>query len=786
MDLNRILIFDGAMGTMLQKRGLARGVVPETLNVTSPGMIEDIHRAYLDAGADVILSNTFGANRFKAEQAGMELALMTESAVKTARRAADSYSGKYVALDIGPCGHMLKPAGDLDFEDAVSVFAQTIRAGAESGADFVLLETFTDLYELKAAVLAAKENCSLPIFATMSFEANGRTFFGTEAESMVMTLEALGVSALGINCSLGPAQMAPVVKRIVAAASVPVLVQPNAGLPVMEDGVSRYDVTPEEFASLVADFVRSGVRFVGGCCGTTPEYIRLLKEKTAGMSAAEINNSPRGGVCSPSRQLYFDRVTVIGERINPTGKKKLQAALRAHDMDYIVGEALREEEYGADALDVNVGLPDIDEPAVLAEATARIQASTQLPLQLDSASVEALSRAARIYNGKPLLNSVNGKKESLEALLPVAKKYGCAVLGLTLDEKGVPATAEERFAIAKRIVAAAEAAGIRRCDILIDCLMMTVGVQPDQALQALRAIALVKRELGVKTALGVSNVSFGLPNRPLINRTMLAMALACGLDAPIMNPCDSGMTDTVTAARLLLAQKGASEAYISKYSESAQEPPSPAERTAPELKSAIRRGLESEAVEAAKYLLSSLAPLEIIEKEIIPALDAVGKDYDTGEIFITQLIQSAEAAKAAFDVLSDKLPKQGKDAHKKKKIILATVFGDIHDIGKNIVKVILENYNFDVIDLGKDVPPRAVSDAVAASGATIVGLSALMTTTVASMKETIELLRREHPDVKIIVGGAVLTEKLAEYVGADHYAKDAMETVRCADDIWRR
>ncbi|MBQ9881777.1 MAG: dihydropteroate synthase, partial [Synergistes sp.] len=608
-------------------------------------------------------------------------------------------------------------------------------------------------------------------------------FFGSEAVSMVMTLEALGVSELFINCSLGPVQMAPVVKRIVAAASVPVLVQPNAGLPVMENGVSRYDVTPEEFASQVRDFVREGVRFVGGCCGTDPEYIRLLKEKTAGMSAAEIKNTPRGGICSPSRQLYFDRVTVIGERINPTGKKKLQAALREGNIDYIAGEALREEEAGADALDVNVGLPDIDEPAVLVQATTRIQASTQLPLQLDSASAEALSRAARIYNGKPLLNSVNGKKESLETLLPVAKKYGCAVLGLTLDEKGVPETAEERFAIAERIVAAAEAAGIRRCDILIDCLMMTVGVQPDQALQALRAISMVKGKLGVKTALGVSNVSFGLPNRTLINRTMLAMALACGLDAPIMNPCDSGMAETVAAARLLLAQQGASESYISKFSEAQPEARPAAGPAAPELGAAIRHGIESEAKEAALRLLSTLPPLEIIDSEIIPALDAVGKDYDTGEIFITQLIQSAEAAKAAFDVLRDKLPAQGNGALKKKKVILATVSGDIHDIGKNIVKVILENYNFDVTDLGKDVPARTVSDAVAESGAGIVGLSALMTTTVASMKETIELLRSEHPDVKVIVGGAVLTEKLAEYVGADYYAKDAMETVKYAENI---
>ncbi len=782
MELGKILIFDGAMGTMLQKRGLGRGVVPETLNVAAPRAIEDIHREYLDAGADVILANSFGANRFKAEKAGMEVSVMVESAVKIAKRAIGGRGGKYAALDIGPCGRVLSPAGDLGFEEAVGVFAEIVRAGDAAGADFILFETFTDLYELKAALIAAKENSRLPVFATMSFEESGKTFFGASAESMVMTLEALGVSALGVNCSLGPAQLGPVVERIVGAASVPVLVQPNAGLPVMEEGAARYDVTPEEFARRVKEFVRMGVRFVGGCCGTTPEYVRLLKKELSGMEAAEIKNRPRGGICSPSKQLYFDRTTVIGERINPTGKKNLQAALRAHDIDYVVREALREEEQGADALDVNVGLPDVDEPALLAEAITRIQASTPLPLQLDSSFPGALARAARIYNGKPLLNSVNGKKESLEAVLPIAKKYGCALLGLTLDEKGVPRTAEERLAIAERIVAAAEAAGIRRCDILIDCLMMTVGVQPDQAREALRAISLVKKELGVKTALGVSNVSFGLPNRPLINRTMLAMALAAGLDAPIMNPGDAGMTETAAAARLLLAQAGAADSCVAKFSGKPAEP-TPAEEEAPAVQSAILRGLKSDAAKAARELLSSREPLEIVEKEIIPALDRVGKEYESGDIFISQLIQSAEAAKAAFDVLREKMEERGAGGLKGKKVILATVHGDIHDIGKNIVKVILENYNFDVTDLGKDVPARAVSDAVAETGARIVGLSALMTTTVASMKETIELLRREHPDVKVIVGGAVLTEKLARRVGADRYAKDAMETVKHAGEL---
>ena len=454
IELDKILLFDGAMGTMLQRGGLELGTVPETLNVTAPEAIEAIHREYLAAGADVILANTFGANRFKAEKAGMDLAAMVEAGVKTAKRALGGVPGKYAALDIGPCGRVLQPAGDLPFDEAVEVFAEVVRAGTAAGADFILLETFTDLYELKAAVIAAKENSDLPIFATMSFEANGTTFFGASVESMVMTLEALGVAALGVNCSLGPKQLAPVVKRILAATRLPVLVQPNAGLPVMEGGATRYDITPEEFAACVKNFVGEGVRFVGGCCGTTPEYIKLTKSMIHGLAPVKTVVAPRGGICSPSRQARFERVTVIGERLNPTGKKALQAALRAHDMDFVLREAIREEEQGAEVLDINMGLPDIDEPAMLAEAVREIQAVTDLPLQLDSASPAALERAARIYNGKPLLNSVNGKKESLDAVLPIAKKYGCAVLGLTLDENGIPKDAEARLAIARRIVAA--------------------------------------------------------------------------------------------------------------------------------------------------------------------------------------------------------------------------------------------------------------------------------------------------------------------------------------------
>ena len=783
IELDKILLFDGAMGTMLQRRGLELGTVPETLNVTAPEAIESIHREYLAAGADVILANTFGANRFKAEKAGMELAKMVAAGVKTARKAIGGAPGRYAALDIGPCGRVLQPAGDLPFDEAVEVFAEVIRAGTEAGADFILLETFTDLYELKAAVIAAKENSPLPVFATMSFEANGTTFFGASVESMVMTLEALGVSALGVNCSLGPRQLVPIVRRILAATRLPVLVQPNAGLPVMEDGVTRYDITPEEFASSIREFVAEGVRFVGGCCGTTPEYIRLTKSTIAGMAPAAIETAPRCGICSPSKVVGFDRVTVIGERLNPTGKKALQAALRAHDMDFVLREAIREEEQGAEVLDVNMGLPDIDEPAMLSEAVHEIQAVTDLPLQLDSASPAALERAARIYNGKPLLNSVNGKKESLDTVLPIAKKYGCAVLGLTLEEQASPKDAEARLAIARRIVKAAEAAGLRREDIFIDCLMMTVSAQPDQAHETMKAISLVKKELGVKTVLGVSNVSFGLPARPIINRTMLAMALASGLDAPIMNPGDAGMTETVAAARVLLEQDADSKEYVEKYGGAAPAQAAPVKDEAPQIGYAISRGLKDEAAKAAAALLTEQPPLAVVEKEIIPALDTVGKDYESGRIFLPQLIKSAEAAKAAFEVLRAELIKASGDTQKGKKIVIATVHGDIHDIGKNIVKVILENYNFDVTDLGKDVPPRQVIAAVKETGAKLVGLSALMTTTVASMRETIELLRRECPGVKVIVGGAVLTEGLAAYAGADRYAKDAMETVRHADSL---
>lgn len=787
---DKILILDGAMGTMLQGRGLRTGDIPEKLNITDIGVIESIHREYLEAGADVVSANTFGANRFKAEKAGYSLENMVIPAVRAAKRAAAAY-GKYAALDIGPCGRVLQPSGDLSFEDAVEVFAEIVRAGRQAGADLILLETFTDLYELKAAVLAAKENSDLPVLASMSFEENGYSFFGTSIEAMVLTLEGLGADALGVNCSLGPKQLAPIVERIIAQAGIPVLVQPNAGLPVMENGVSRYDVTSDTFADYCLSFARSGARVLGGCCGTTPEYTAKIKALVSGLTPitrATGRGRPKKvtAICSPSKAVSFGGDTVIiGERLNPTGKKALQAAIRAGDMDYLLREAVKQQEQGAHVLDVNVGLPDIDEPATLVRAVREVQGIVDLPLQLDSSNAAALEAAARVYNGKPLINSVNGKKESLESILPIAKKYGAAVLGLTLDERGIPETAEERLAIAVKIVEAAERYGIAREDVLIDCLVMTASAQQEQAAETLRAVRAVKEELGLKTVLGVSNVSFGLPDRPVINRVMLALALGQGLDAPIMNPGDKGMAETVAAFRVLSGKDPDAGDYIKKYS--AQEAAAPAAAdtgTKPTLAYAIARGLKNEAEQATNELLAKHSPLEIVESHIIPALDEVGKDYETQKIFLPQLIKAAEAAKSSFEILRREISKEGGEPGAgSKKIVIATVYGDIHDIGKNIVKVIMENYNFDVIDLGRDVPPEEVVRAVTESGAKIAGLSALMTTTVASMKDTIALLREKCPGTKIIVGGAVLTSRLAEQIGADFYAADALETVRIASGI---
>ena len=777
------IIFDGAMGTMLQKRGLKRGEIPELLNLTAPDLIRSIHDEYFDAGCDVVSANTFGANRYKAEKTGHPLAELVSSAVGIAKKAASGRKAKYAALDIGPCGRVLQPTGDLPFEDAVEVFAEIVRAGSQAGADLILLETFTDLYELKAALIAAKENSDLPVLATMSFEENGISFFGATVESMVLTLQALGADALGVNCSLGPKQLVPIVERLLRASSIPVMVQPNAGLPLFENGEARYDVTPEEFADHIKMFAEEGALILGGCCGTDPGYIRLVKERLMGATPLRKRPPLRTGVCSPSRSVFFgDDTVIIGERLNPTGKKALQAALRARDMDHVLKEAIRQQDQGAHILDVNMGLPDIDEPEMLRKAVIEIQSVVDLPLQLDSSDSNALEKAARVYNGKPLINSVNGKKESLQKILPIAKKYGAAVLGLTLDDEGIPHTAEGRVKIARTIMEEAQKIGIPKEDVLIDCLVMTVSAQQDQAAETLKAVRMVREELGLKTVLGVSNVSFGLPSRPIINRTMLAMALMQGLDAPIMNPGDEGMRETIAAFRVLMGKDPQASGFIAEYSGTDEKQPKKTETVTGGsfgLPQAIKSGLKREAEKATETLLSKMGPLEIIENEIIPSLDSVGKEYESQTIFLPQLMKSAEAAKASFELLRGIIAKEyPAGSEMRAKMVIATVQGDIHDIGKNIVKVIMENYNFQMIDLGKDVPPERIVNAVKEHGAEIVGLSALMTTTVSSMKTTIDLIRTECPGVRVIVGGAVLTGSLAEYVGADHYAKDAMEAVR--------
>lgn len=779
---NETIIFDGAMGTMLQKRGLKRGEIPELLNLTSPEIIRSIHDEYFDAGCDVVSANTFGANRYKAEKTGRSLADLVSSAVEIAKKAASCRKKKYAALDIGPCGRVLQPTGDLPFEEAVEVFSEIVRAGSKAGADLILLETFTDLYELKAALIAVKENSNLPVLATMSFEENGTSFFGATVESMVLTLQALGADALGVNCSLGPKQLVPIVERLLRASSIPVMVQPNAGLPLFENGEARYDVTSEEFADHIKKFVEEGAVIVGGCCGTDPGYIRLVKERLKGVTSLRKRPLLRTGVCSPSRSVFFgDDTVIIGERLNPTGKKALQAALRVKDMDHVLKEAIRQQEQGAHILDVNMGLPDIDEPEMLKKAVIEIQSVVDLPLQLDSSDPNALEKAARVYNGKPLINSVNGKKVSLQKILPIVKKYGAAVLGLTLDDDGIPSSAEGRLRIARNIMEEAQKIGIPKEDVLIDCLVMTVSAQQEQAAETLKAVRMVREELGLKTVLGVSNVSFGLPSRQIINRTMLTMALMQGLDAPIMNPGDEGMREAIAAFRVLMGKDPQAAGFIAEYSGSHEMQPKKEAGTERsfDLPQAIKHGLKREAEKATESLLSKIGPLEIIENEIIPSLDSVGKEYESQTIFLPQLIKSAEAAKASFELLRRIISKEGSAGSEvRAKMVIATVQGDIHDIGKNIVKVIMENYNFRMIDLGKDVPPEKVVEAVKENSAEIVGLSALMTTTVSSMKTTIDLLRKECPWVKVIVGGAVLTDSLAEYVGADHYAKDAMQAVR--------
>lgn len=789
----KIYFFDGAMGTMLQSHGLKLRELPESLNFTNPELIRTIHNEYLDSGANFISANTFGANKFKLAKSNLNVKDVIRAALKITNEITHSKPDSYSVLDIGPTGRVMAPLGDASFVEVYDAFAEMVNAGKDL-CDVILLETFTDLYELKAAVLAARENSDLPVFATMSFDESGHTFFGTTVEAMTYTLEGLGVSALGVNCSLGPAQLVPIVKRICELSHIPVMVQPNAGLPVMRNDESHYDVTPDEFADISREFASMGVNILGGCCGTSPAHISKMKNAVESSFAHAVRRDVPDVtvVSSASKAVTFGKkFIVIGERLNPTGKKLLQKALREGNTDYLLKEALKQQDQNADILDLNTGLPDIDEAGVMTHSLIQIQGITNLPIQIDSSDHRTLEAAARIYNGKALLNSVNGKSSSLENILPVAKKYGACILGLTLDENGIPETAQERFRIAERIIKEAERIGIPKRNILIDCLTLTASAQQKLVPETLKAIRMVKDKLGVCTVLGLSNVSFGLPRRPLVNRTMMIAAIMNGLDSAIINPGDTDLKESLYAWNLLSGDESDMQNYIayceahpaSTNSVSVPVSQVKAESAVNDLNSAVIKGLKEDAANFTREMLASKKPLEIIEQNIVPALDSVGKDYESGKLFLPQLIKSAEAAKSAFEVLSEAMSREGTSGKSKGPVLLATVYGDVHDIGKNIVRTIFENYNFDVIDLGKDVPPDKVVEAVKRDDVHVVGLSALMTTTVASMKETIEKLRESCPDVKIIVGGAVLTPDLAKYAGADYYARDAMEGVRIVSEL---
>ncbi len=770
---DHIVYLDGGMGTLLQKRGLSAGELPERWNLTHPDAVTEIHKEYLNAGSNIILANTFGANSLKFDDG--ELEEIIKAAIENAKNALFA-ENQFVALDVGPTGKLLAPFGDLEFEDAVAIFSKTVRLGAKYGADLVFIETMNDSYETKAALLAAKENSELPVFVTNAYSEDEKLLTGASPEAMVAMLEGLGVDAIGINCSLGPKQMKGIVKRLLDAASVPVIVKPNAGLPVLCGCETHYDVAPDEFAAEVAEMVKIGARTIGGCCGTTPEYIKELKKINA--APKEITRKNKTVVSSYAKAVEFTTAPVlIGERINPTGKKRFKLALTENDMDYIIGEGISQVEAGAHILDVNVGLPEVDEADMLTRAVKELQAVIDLPLQIDTSNADAMEKGLRIYNGKAMINSVNGKAESMSQIFPLAKKYGGVVVALTLDENGIPDTVDGRVAIAEKIIKTAAEYGIDKKDLVFDTLTMTVSTDKNAARVTLRAMKEIKERLGCHTSLGVSNVSFGLPQRDIINSTFFALALENGLSAAIMNPHSEAMMRTYNAYRALSGLDENCANYISFASNSAE---TTEEKPVETLFDAIIKGRREQAARLTEQLLSDKASLDIVNDDIIPALDAVGKKYEEKTLYLPQLLMSAEAAKSAFEVIKSRA---GKTETKKGKIILATVKGDIHDIGKNIVKLLLENYGYDVIDLGRDIAPETVLEAVLRDEVKLVGLSALMTTTVPAMEATVKLLHEKAPFCKTVVGGAVLNEEYARKMGADKYSADAMETVRYAEAL---
>ena len=793
------ILLDGGMGTMLQAAGLKLGARPEELNITDPALIEGIHGQYAAAGSRIVNANTFGASAHKLAGSTYTLEQVITAGIENCKRACAPY-GALTALDVGPLGELLEPSGTLAFEDAVAEYARIVKAGEAAGADLIFFETYTDLYELKAALLAAKENTHLPILASMSFEAGGRTFTGCTVESFAATARGLGADAVGINCSLGPKEIFPMAKRLAEAVpgNFPVFVKPNAGLP-RADG-SGYDITPQLFALQMKPYRELHLFAAGGCCGTTPEFIKLLNGTFAGCTPGRPAHRMPSVLCTPVDTVTVDGITVVGERINPTGKKRFQQALREGDMNYVLEQAVSQAEAGAQILDVNVGAPGVDEPVLMEQVVKALQSVTSLPLQLDSSNVEALARGLRVYNGKPIVNSTNGEPEKLAAILPLCKKYGAAIVGLAIDEKGIQPKAADRVAIARRITEAALAAGIPREDIYIDCLTLTASAQQEDVLATVQALEACKKELGVRTVLGVSYISFGLPCRTYLNTTFLTMAMYAGLDLAIMNPSSEEMMAAVYAYNVLTNRDKQSTKYIERFADrvpastalaqAAKAVPAAsaaeAELTGPyaALMKAVEKGLKGDAAAHTRTLLAEKQPLEVVDEALIPALDIVGAKYEKGTLFLPQLLQAASAAQSAFEEIKTAIAQKGEGSASKGRIVLATVKGDVHDIGKNIVRVILENYGFEVLDLGRDVPVETVVDTVREKDVHLVGLSALMTTTLKSMEETIAALRAAKLDCKIMVGGAVLTPEYAEKIGADWYAKDAKRSADIAKEFF--
>ena len=793
------ILLDGGMGTMLQAAGLKLGARPEELNITDPALIEGIHGQYAAAGSRIVNANTFGASAHKLAGSAYTLEQVITAGIENCKRACAPY-GALTALDVGPLGELLEPSGTLAFEDAVAEYARIVKAGEASGADLIFFETYTDLYELKAALLAAKENTHLPILASMSFEAGGRTFTGCTVESFAATARGLGADAVGINCSLGPKEIFPMAKRLAEAVpgNFPVFVKPNAGLP-RADG-SGYDITPQLFALQMKPYRELHLFAAGGCCGTTPEFIKLLNGTFAGCTPGRPAHRMPSVLCTPVDTVTVDGITVVGERINPTGKKRFQQALRENDMNYVLEQAVSQVEAGAQVLDVNVGAPGVDEPALMPQVVKALQSVVSLPLQLDSSNVQALENGLRVYNGKPIVNSTNGEPEKLAAILPLCKKYGAAIVGLAIDEKGIQPKAADRVAIARRITEAALAAGIPREDIYIDCLTLTASAQQEDVLATVQALEACKKELGVRTVLGVSNISFGLPCRTYLNTTFLTMAMYAGLDLAIMNPSSEEMMAAVYAYNVLTNRDKQSTKYIERFADrvpastalaqAAKAVPAAsaaeAELTGPyaALMKAVEKGLKGDAAAHTRALLAEKQPLEVVDEALIPALDIVGAKYEKGTLFLPQLLQAASAAQSAFEEIKTAIAQKGEGSASKGRIVLATVKGDVHDIGKNIVRVILENYGFEVLDLGRDVPLETVVDTVREKDVHLVGLSALMTTTLKSMEETIAALHAAQLDCKIMVGGAVLTPEYAEKIGADWYAKDAKRSADIAKEFF--